>query len=265
MSETPKSSRQDTRHGGEEARAAHRHERLQSTDIESRSAPDVLALHEQIIREMDEPSDGLTPTPVWFLMACFALIGWGGYYIASNSGGFRADMYNEKPAALYEKAGGAGEAEKSVDLMAVGKRAFNNCTQCHQATGAGIPGAFPPLDGSDRVVGPPHVLAAILIHGLHGPISVKGKPFNGDMPAWGALSDEELAGVMTYIRGSWGNKETEVSPAFVKAVRTETASQTSPWTDEGLNALAKQPPPAAASAAPAAEPAPPAGGEAEAK
>ncbi|MCZ2152603.1 MAG: cytochrome c [Bryobacterales bacterium] len=94
-------------------------------------------------------------------------------------------------------------------------------------------------------------MAAILIW-TSWSIQVNGKPFNGDMPAWGQLSDEEIAGVMTYIRGSWSNKQSEVSPALVKAVRAETASQTSPWTDEGLNALAKQPPPAAAAASTAA-------------
>ncbi|MCZ2152604.1 MAG: hypothetical protein LC114_01695 [Bryobacterales bacterium] len=144
MNDTPKSSRHHPHHSGEGASEAHAHEQLQSTDIELRSAPDVLAMHEQIIREMDEPIDGLTPTPVWLLMACFVLIGWGGYYIASNSGGFRGDVYNENPAVLYEKAGGAGSAEKTVDLMAVGKRTFNNCTQCHQATGTGIPAHFLP-------------------------------------------------------------------------------------------------------------------------
>ncbi|MCC7340740.1 MAG: cytochrome c [Bryobacterales bacterium] len=243
MSDTPKPSNPETPASDGEMRHGTRNPALHPTDVEIRNSPDVLEMHQQIIREMNEPADGVAPTPVWLLMFFFALIGWGGYYIAQNGGGFRGDIYNEDPAVLYRQAGEGAAAAKPVDLMAVGKRTFNNCTQCHQVNGAGIPGAFPPLDGAERVSGPPHVLAAILLHGLHGPLQVKGQTYNGDMPAWGQLSDEEIAGVLTYVRASWSNKAPEVSPALVKAMRTQTASQTAPWTGTALDALAKEPPP----------------------
>lgn len=249
MSETPKSPKPEVPNVVGGASGAPRRQELQSSDVEIRTSPDVLAMHRQIIREMNEPADGVAPTPVWLMMMFFALIGWGGYYLAENSGGFRADIYNESPAVLYEQAGQAAEAQP-VDLMVIGKRTYNNCTQCHQVNGAGIPGAFPPLDGAERVAGPPHVLAAILLHGLHGPLQVKGQSYNGDMPAWSQLSDDEIAGVLTYVRASWSNKESEVSPALIKAMRAQTASKTGPWTSEGLDALAKEPPPADATEAP---------------
>ena len=254
MSETPKPTNPEVPTPDTNKYEGLRNPALHPTDVEIRNSPDVLAMHQQIIREMSEPKDGVAPTPVWLLMFFFALIGWGGYYIAQHGGGFRADVYNENPAVLYRQAGGTADAAKPVDLMVVGKRTFNNCTQCHQVNGAGIPGAFPPLDGAERVSGPPHVLAAILLHGLHGPIQVKGQTFNGDMPAWGQLSDEEIAGVITYVRASWSNKAPEVSPALVQAMRAQTAAQAGPWTGAALDALAKEPPPAIESeAAPVTE------------
>lgn len=252
MSETPKPTNPEVPVPASGTVAGTRNPALHPTDVEIRTSPDVLEMHQQIIREMNEPADGVAPTPVWLLMFFFALVGWGGYYIAEHGGGFRGDIYNEDPAVLYRQAGGGAAAAKPVDLMVLGKRTFNNCTQCHQASGAGIPGAFPPLDGTEMVSGPPHVLAAILLHGLHGPVQVKGQTFNGDMPAWGQLSDEEIAGVLTYVRASWSNKSPEVSPALVKAMRAQTAAKTDPWTGAALEALAKEPPPAEASeAAPA--------------
>lgn len=248
MSETPKSPKPDVSSLAGGAPETSRGQKLHPTDVEIRTSPDVLAIHRQIIREMSEPADGVAPTPVWLLLFFFALIGWGGYYLAENSGGFRGDIYNEDPAVLYQQAGQAAVA-KPVDLMVLGKRTFNNCTQCHQPDGAGIPGAFPPLDGVERISGPPHVLAAILLHGLHGPIQVKGQTYNGDMPAWNQLSDDEIAGVLTFVRSSWSNKAPEVSPALVKAMRAQTASRTGAWTAPELEALAKEPPPSEASEA----------------
>ena len=58
------------------------------------------------------------------------------------------------------------------------------------------------------------------------------------MPAMGAgLPDDDLAAVLTYIRQSWGNKASEVTPELVKAVRAEVGNRTQPWTVEQLNAI----------------------------
>ncbi|MFZ6672850.1 cytochrome c oxidase subunit II [Undibacterium sp. Xuan67W] len=85
-----------------------------------------------------------------------------------------------------------------------------NCVACHQATGKGVPGAFPALDGSAVVNGPKAGQEAILLNGKNG------------MPAWKAtLSDTEIAAVITYTRNSWTNKAAEniVQPAEVLAAR----------------------------------------------
>ncbi|MGB6054269.1 MAG: cytochrome c oxidase subunit II [Burkholderiaceae bacterium] len=85
-----------------------------------------------------------------------------------------------------------------------------NCVACHQATGKGVPGAFPALDGSAMVNGP----KAEQIH-----IVMDGK---AAMPAWkSVLSDTEIAAVITYTRNAWSNKAKEniVQPAEILAAR----------------------------------------------
>ena len=84
-----------------------------------------------------------------------------------------------------------------------------NCVACHQATGKGVPGAFPALDGSAVVNGPKAAQIQLVLSGKNA------------MPSWKALSDTELAAVITYTRNNWSNKAQEniVQPAEVLAAR----------------------------------------------
>ena len=84
-----------------------------------------------------------------------------------------------------------------------------NCVTCHQATGKGMPGAFPALDGSPVVNGPRTEQIKVVVNGRKG------------MPAFKQLSDTELAAVITYTRNNWSNKAQEniVQPAEVLAAR----------------------------------------------
>ncbi|WP_370569194.1 cytochrome c oxidase subunit II [Limnobacter humi] len=98
------------------------------------------------------------------------------------------------------------------DLVARGEKVFNaNCAACHQATGLGIPGAFPALVGSKLVMGPQAGQIDILLHGRNA------------MPAWKQLSDVEIASVITYTRNAWANAGTGpdpvVQPKAVMAAR----------------------------------------------
>ena len=92
------------------------------------------------------------------------------------------------------------------------------CIACHQATGAGIPGAFPPLAKSDYLNKDVNRAIKGVVKGLSGPITVNGKKFSGAMPAQ-ALSDQQIADALTYVYASWGNNKTVVTPAMVKAQR----------------------------------------------
>ena len=96
-----------------------------------------------------------------------------------------------------------------------------HCVACHQANGAGISGAFPPLDGSEWVLDEDtSKMAAIMIYGLQGPITVKGTEYNSAMAPLGAtLNDEELAAVATYVRTAWSNKADPVEADVFTDVR----------------------------------------------
>ena len=96
-----------------------------------------------------------------------------------------------------------------------------NCAACHQPTGAGLPGAFPPLAGSDYLLDDPARALTGLLQGLTGPITVNGTQYNSVMPPQGHLSDQDLANVMTYILNSWGNRGGEISPEQVTAARAK--------------------------------------------
>ena len=92
-----------------------------------------------------------------------------------------------------------------------GKAVFQkSCAACHQATGKGIPGAFPSLAGNAFVQGPGQDPATVLLKG------------RGGMPDFSAsLSDADMAAVLTYVRTSWGNRGDALSEQQVAALRTE--------------------------------------------
>jgi nitrite reductase (NO-forming) len=93
------------------------------------------------------------------------------------------------------------------------------CIACHQATGQGIPGAFPPLAKSDYLNKDVNRAIKGVVKGLTGPITVNSKKFNSAMPAQSTLTDQQIADVFTYVYASWGNNKTVVTPAMVKAQR----------------------------------------------
>jgi mono/diheme cytochrome c family protein len=124
----------------------------------------------------------------------------------------------------------------------VGKRLFTaNCVACHQATGQGVAGQFPTLVGSEWVLGGDwhgdNHLVKILLHGLQGPIQVKGDTYNGAMPPWKQLKDDQIAMILTYIRNEWGNSAPPITAEQVAKVREETAAQTEPYTQNQLKAI----------------------------
>ena len=96
---------------------------------------------------------------------------------------------------------------------------YANCVACHLPAGTGLEGAFPPLAGSDYLEGGPERVIATVLYGNEGPITVNGVQYNGVMPGFAHLTDAEVAAVVTFILGSWGNDYPAVQPADVAAVR----------------------------------------------
>ena len=136
-----------------------------------------------------------------------------------------------KPAAKT----GAAAKEQLPD----GKQVYaTTCAACHQATGEGVAGVFPPLVGSEWVTGDEGKLARIILHGITGPIEVAGETYNGMMPPWGGtMKDADIAAVITYVRSAWGNKAAPITAAKVASIRAANSSRTTPWTAAELAAV----------------------------
>ena len=122
-----------------------------------------------------------------------------------------------------------------------GKAVFmQTCMACHQPTGLGIPGAFPPFDGSEYVQGDTKRLVALVIKGYMGPITVKGVNFNNILIAVDTQfpilkENAKLADVLNYIRTAWSNKaDTAITADFIQKVRVEFKDRTTPWNAEDL-------------------------------
>ena len=146
-------------------------------------------------------------------------------------------------AALAAKASGAPDPNAVVKKFKpdaeVHKRGAEvyglTCIACHQPTGAGLEGAFPPLDKSEWVTGDPSVPIRIVIGGLEGPVKVAGHDYTNVMAPLGpALNDQQISDVVTYVRQSWGNDAEAVTPAQVKEIRDKYKSRTAPWTAKEL-------------------------------
>jgi nitrite reductase (NO-forming) len=117
-------------------------------------------------------------------------------------------------------------AKTKAERVQRGETIFKtNCMACHQATGLGIPNAFPPLAKSDFLNQDKIRAIKTVTGGLQGKVVVNGHEFNGVMPAW-SLSDEDIANVLTYIYGSWGNSGKEVTAEEVKAHRVKAGDST---------------------------------------
>ncbi|MCB0466733.1 MAG: nitrite reductase, copper-containing [Aequorivita sp.] len=147
---------------------------------------------------------------------------------AIYSGEIRDGIYLPEGGAIQSMPTGGAKIEKEEvkalgieERMAFGKDKYMaTCVACHQANGQGIEGAFPPLAKSDYLNADVDRAIDIVLHGKTGEITVNGKKYNSVMTAQ-ALSDEEVANVLTYVYNSWGNSKKEVTPEMVQAVRNK--------------------------------------------
>lgn len=171
-------------------------------------------------------------------MLTLTLLYAGGIYFDRHSGWFDKQVYAPfgSTAMLdsYQPKSGAAA------VLAQGKKVYEQvCGLCHGVDGLGKPGQAPPLAGSEWVMAKGHNrLAHIPLAGLNGPLSVGGKEWNMNMAAMGAgLSDADLAAVLTYIRGSWGNQAAEVTADDIKAIRAGMGAKMPPMTHDMLMAM----------------------------
>lgn len=108
------------------------------------------------------------------------------------------------------------------------------CAACHQPTGTGLDGLAPPLVDSDWLLGPSERPIKIVLHGVGGPLVVGGRTWRLEMPPLTTLTNDQIAGILTYLRREWEHNASPVSPADVAKVREATKGRTKSWTADEL-------------------------------
>jgi len=188
------------------------------------------------LREHPDPHEGGLPVPKIVLGIVSVVVLWAVGYIIATAPNDPPELGDGRTLATLQGkaagAAGAGGADGAQIYAA-------NCVACHQATGAGLPGVFPPLAGSEWVLAADKVPANILLHGITGKLTVKDTAYNGQMPAFkDKLSDAEIAAVLSYVRSSFGNGAGKIAADLVKAERDAGKDRKDPWNgDEDLNKL----------------------------
>ncbi|WAC72710.1 cytochrome c [Roseateles sp. SL47] len=184
--------------------------------------PDILP---QQRRENPDPQENYHRVPRALLVAVAAMVVFGLAYIFSADIN-QPDQWGDgrTAAELQGKAPAAGAAINGGALFT------SLCAACHQATGMGLPGVFPPLAASEWVNGNATTVSSIVLYGVSGPLTVAGKDFNGAMPAFkDQLTDDQLAALLTYVRTQWGNASPAVSAAEVEQAREQHKDRTGPF------------------------------------
>lgn len=210
-----------------------RNEPWNKVDPSAASDGDIQRVHDELAHQKESPAEGFSLIPILLVFAISALIVFSGIYMVWRSDDFDQMGYDESRRTFaWADTGPVGPPlDPAIQL---GQRIYNQCAACHQTTGLGLPGVFPPLDGAIWVVGNEDRLIRLVSHGLMGPIEVKGNTYNGVMPAFPQLSDEEMAGVLTYIRQAWSNAAPAISAAEVQQVRADVGARPGPWSPEEL-------------------------------
>jgi mono/diheme cytochrome c family protein len=200
----------------------------------------LLSAHESLLGRQPDERASYRLTPIMLLFAFSGLILFAGTYLNRYAGHYDASIYNENAVP-----GGPAAAPVAVDMVALGKKQFNAvCITCHQATGLGQPGIYPPLAGSEWVNGPEERIIRIVLDGLKGPVHVAGKEYGAAaMPVFGQVagsgynwSDEKIAAVLTYVRQEWGNKAPPVTTDSVTKIHQLTGDHKE-WAEAELAAI----------------------------
>ena len=182
------------------------------------------------------------PVPIWIFIALFLLLYWGMVYFDLHGAWFKPQVY-----APYRSLNEVNEWQPKVDGIDIirGRAVYEQaCALCHNSDGQGKPNQAPPLAGSEWVNGSANHMIPIPLVGLTGPITVKGQEWNLSMTAMGAaLSDEDLSAALSYIRKSWGNNASDITPEQIKVVRAELGNRNTPMTADEVKKRPEDKPP----------------------
>ena len=188
-----------------------------------------------------EPIALREPVPIWLIVLFGALFYGGLLHLDHAAGGFDSQVYEPYRNHTTLKT---NQPVIAGDPYARGERVYHDvakCAACHQPSGLGTPGQFPPLAGSEWVLAEgPNRIIRVVLHGLNGPVDVDGQSFSGAMvPFRDVLKDEDVAAVLTFIRQNkaWGNNASAVKAGDVKAIREASQGRDMPWTAVELQSI----------------------------
>jgi mono/diheme cytochrome c family protein len=174
-------------------------------------------------REQVDPTERSQPIPLLAALVTVSVLLFGvGYIVFSDSPGAPTLGDRRTLADLSADTAKPAGAADGKQLYAA------QCVACHQASGQGLAGVFPPLDGSEWVVGDERIVANILLHGIAGEITVAGTAYKGNMPPFKQLGDAELAAVASHVRGTWSNKAPPIKPELIAQER-KASTRTTPF------------------------------------
>jgi mono/diheme cytochrome c family protein len=131
--------------------------------------------------------------------------------------------------------------DKGMEQFALGRQKYLvTCAGCHGSDGKGVNRMGPPLTGSEWVLGDEKRLSLIILHGMDGPLEVKGKKYDAPeilpvMPAHSTMDDAWIAAILTYIRNEWGNQAPAVTGRTVSSTRHTSQGRVYPWSASELN------------------------------
>ena len=182
----------------------------------------LLDAHESLLGRRPEDGAHYKMLPLALLFVFSGLIFYAGTYLNHFSGHYNATIFNENAHPVS-----TGPVVAKIDPMVSGKKAYDSlCSQCHMPDGKGQAGVYPPLAGSEWANGSDERMIRIVLYGLKGPVHVKGTEFNAAaMPAVGKVtgsgynwSDDKISAVLTYVRASFGNTASAITPEQVAAI-----------------------------------------------
>ncbi len=184
-----------------------------------------------------EPVAGRASVPVLLIALLGLLVYFGDMYVVNHGGELDARVH--QPFHIVRDLEDLQPKGADDILKAKGQKIYKQyCSACHQDDGNGNPSAgIPPLAGSDWLVPKdPSRIIRIVLNGLSGPIVVNGKQWGqaAMLPWRDALTDDDVAAVLTYVRSGWGNKGPAVKAEDVKKIRDATKDKGGNWTGDEL-------------------------------
>ena len=204
-----------------------------SSTVKGMNDEDIVEQHTKLGREKHAPTEGFLIAPLVFVFVFGCLIFVCSVQLAHSTNSFDVDPPKEIVVKTEEEI----EEERFATKLGLGKKGFEmRCASCHQKKGLGLD-LFPPLAGSEWVTANPELITKIILKGLKGEITVKGKKY-GTLASVAMLAvdidDAEIANISTYVRNAWGNSATEVFEKDVADVRINTLEQEGQWIGQEL-------------------------------